>query len=144
MSLNPYLTFDGNCGEAFDFYKSVFGGDFAMRSTFADGPPEMGVKEEEQDRIMHVSLPVGDSMLMGSDTASGHGGPFIEGTNFSITYNPKSKEDADAIFGKLKNGGDEIMGMQETFWGAYFGMCKDRFGIQWMVNFDLGRGAAAA
>lgn len=143
MSLNPYLTFDGNCGEAFDFYKSVFGGEYMARSTFAEGPPEMGVKEEEKGRIMHVSLPIGDSVLMGSDTASGHGGPFIEGTNFSIAYAPNSREDADTIFGRLKDGGDEIMAMQETFWGAYFGMCKDRFGIQWMVNLSLGDGASS-
>ncbi len=138
MSLNTYLTFDGDCAEAFDFYKSVFGGEFMMVSTFADAPPDMGVKDEEKDRIMHVSLPVGGSVLMGSDTAGGHGPALAKGNNFSIAFTPASKEDADAKFAKLKEGGAETMAMQETFWGSYFGMCTDRFGVQWMVNFPLG------
>ncbi len=138
MSLNTYLAFDGDCEKAFNFYKSVFGGEFAVMQRFSDGPPDMGVPDSEKNRIMHVSLPVGASVLMGSDIAGGHGGPLVKGTNFSISYNPKSKAAADAVFAKLKDGGVETMAMQETFWGSYFGMCTDKFGIQWMVNVDLG------
>ncbi|WDI31694.1 VOC family protein [Hyphococcus flavus] len=141
MSLNTYLTFDGNCGEAFDFYKSVFGGEFMMRSTFAEGPPDMGVSNQYKNRIMHVSLPIGSSMLMGSDTAGEASGPFVQGTNFSISYAPSSKADADEKFLKLSAGGMEIMAMQDVFWGSYFGMCIDKFGIRWMLNMPTGDAA---
>ena len=137
MTLSTYLTFDGKCGPAFDFYKSVFSGDFAVRSTFADAPPDMNVKDTDRDRIMHVSLPIGDSVLMGSDTTSEHGGPVTMGNNFSVSFSPKTKEEADRVFGKLAEGGSVTMKLQNTFWGAYFGMCTDKFGIQWMVNVDL-------
>ena len=141
MSLNIYLTFDGSCEEAFDYYKSVFGGEFVVKQRFSDGPPEMqGVAKGEENRIMHVSLPVGASVLMGSDTASGHAGPVVIGNNFSVSFTPKTRGEADAAFAKLKDGGKETMPMQETFWGSYFGMCTDRFGVQWMINMDL-RGA---
>ena len=143
MSLNIYLTFDGTCEEAFDFYKSVFGGTFAAKQRFADGPPDMqGVAEHEKNRIMHVSLPVGGNVLMGSDTASGHAGPLIVGNNFSVSYTPASRGEADAVFAKLKNGGKETMPMQETFWGSYFGMATDKFGVQWMINYSLDKTAA--
>lgn len=138
MSLSPYLTFNGNCGEAFDFYRSVFGGDFTVRQTFGDGPPEMGVSDAEKGRVMHVSLPIGDNVLMGSDTAGDHGPPYSQGNNFSISYAPATKADADRIFAKLKEGGAETMPLQDTFWNAYFGMCTDKFGVQWMINVDLG------
>ena len=137
MSLNTYLTFDGNCEEAFEFYKSVFGGEFIVLQRFSDGPPEMkGVGDDEKNRIMHVSLPVGASVLMGSDTAGGHAETYKRGNNFSISYSPGSRAEADAAFAKLNSGGVETMSMQETFWGAYFGMCTDRFGVQWMINID--------
>lgn len=134
MTLSTYLTFNGNCKEAFEFYKSVFGGDFAALATFADGPPEMGVSDADKDKIMHVSLPVGDSMLMGSDTTGEHGPPFQQGNNFSISITPKSKAEADDILPKLADGGTVTMPLQDQFWGAYFGMCTDKFGVQWMVN----------
>ena len=137
MSLSPYLTFNGDCAEAFDFYRSVFGGEFAARMTFGDGPPDMGVSEADKDKIMHVSLPIGGSVLMGSDTAEGYGLPHTPGNNFSISYAPESKAVADKIFAALKDGGVETMAMQDTFWNAYFGMCTDKFGIQWMINVTL-------
>jgi len=137
MTLSPYLTFDGECAAAFDFYKNVFGGDFTMKSTFAEGPPDMGVPEGEKDRIMHVSLPVGDNVLMGSDTTSTHGGPLQVGNNFSISYSAPSREAADRVFAALSDGGETVMAMQDTFWNAYFGLCTDKFGVSWMVNFDL-------
>lgn len=137
MSLNTYLTFDGNCREAFDFYRSVFGGDFSVVATFAEAPPEMAVPEAEKDRIMHVSLPVGTSVLMGSDSCSAFGPPPTRGNNFAISITASSREHCDEVFAKLSDGGTVKMPMDETFWGSYFGMWTDRFGIDWMVDFDL-------
>ncbi len=138
MSLSTYLYFDGQCGEAFEFYKSVFGGEFAVLQTFGDGPPEMGVGDDEKGRIMHVSLPVGDSVLMGSDTVSSFGDPAKSGNNFAISFSPKTKAEADNVISKLAAGGEVTMDMNETFWGSYFGMCMDKFGVHWMLNLDLG------
>ncbi|MBB5518611.1 VOC family protein [Amphiplicatus metriothermophilus] len=137
MSLNIYLNFNGTCAEAFDFYRSVFGGDFGARLTFADAPPDMPVDPKHRDKIMHVSLPVGDSELMGSDVAEGFGPPVTFGDNFAVSYTAESRAQADEVFAALKDGGAEAMAMQETFWGSYFGMCKDKFGVNWMVSFPL-------
>ena len=138
MMLNTYLMFDGNCREAFEFYRSVFGGEFSICTTFADGPPAMNVPEAEKDLVMHVSLPIGSSVLMGSDSCSITPGPPPKvGTNFSISVAPQSKEECDALFAKLSADGRVGMPMQETFWGAYFGTVTDRFGINWMINFTL-------
>ncbi|PQA88958.1 VOC family protein [Hyphococcus luteus] len=145
MSINLYLTFDGDCEEAFEFYRSVLGGEFAVMQRFSDGPPDMaGVAEGEKDRIMHVTLAFAGGVLQGSDTAQGHAGPLVKGNNFSICYSPPSRADADAAFEKLSEGGGVTMPMQETFWGSYFGMATDRFGVQWMINCSLDDGAAAA
>ena len=138
MSLNIYLTFDGNCEEAFDFYKSVLGGEFIAKQRFSDGPPEMaGVAKDELNRLMHVTLSFAGGVLQGSDTAKGHAETYVRGNNFSINYSPPLRADADVAFAKLKEGGVETMPMQETFWGSYFGMCTDRFGVQWMINYAL-------
>ncbi len=138
MTLSTYLYFDGQCEEAFEFYKSVFGGEFAVMQTFGDAPPDMGVPDAERARIMHVSLPVGESVLMGSDTVSSFGEPAKPGANFAISFSPKTKAEADDLFPRLAKGGGVAMELQETFWGSYFGMCKDKFGVHWMVNLDLG------
>ena len=137
MSLNPYLTFDGNCREVFEFYRSVFGGDFSAIQTFADGPDDMGVPDDEKDRIMHVSLPVGSSVLMGSDRCSAFSPAPVVGDNFSISMSGDSKAHCDELFAKLSDGGAVKMPMQETFWGAYFGLWTDKYGINWMINFPL-------
>lgn len=135
MTLNTYLTFTDTCREAFEFYRSVFGGEFSVLQTFADGPSDMGVPEEALQRIMHVSLPIGQSVLMGSDANPHFGGPVV-GTNFSISYSPPNRADADAKFAALSEGGSIGMPMQDMFWGSYFGSCTDRFGITWQVNFE--------
>ena len=137
MSLNTYLTFGGNCREAFEFYRSVFGGEFTSFQTFADAPPDMGVPEAEKDRVMHVSLPIGSSVLMGSDSASGFGPPLVVGNNFSIAVEATSKAHCDEMFAGLSAGGTVLMPLQETFWGAYYGLWTDRFGINWMANYTL-------
>ena len=133
MTLNTYLTFGDTCREAFEFYRSVFGGEFSELQTFGDGPPDMGVPEEAKDLVMHVSLPVGESVLMGSDSNPAFGGGPVMGTNFSISFAAASRADADEKFGALSSGGRVEMPMAEMFWGDYFGSCVDRFGIAWQV-----------
>lgn len=134
--LNPYLNFDGNCREAFAHYRSIFGGDFIIMQTFRDGPDGMGVSDEEMDNIMHVSLPMGESVLMGSDVPSAFGAPPITGSNVQISVSPASREDADRVFAGLSKGGEVTMPMMDMFWGSYFGSCTDKFGMNWMVNVE--------
>ncbi|MDX6183895.1 VOC family protein [Flavobacterium sp. Fl-77] len=137
-TVNPYLIFNGKCEEAFLFYKSVFGGEFPYIGKFKDAPAEEGdeaLSEEDSNRIMHVSLPVGNTILMGSDSHPKFGEVGF-GDNFSVSINTESTDEADRIFNGLSAGGKVEMPMNKTFWGAYFGMFKDKFGINWMVNFD--------
>ena len=134
--LNTYVNFKGNCREAFEFYRSVFGGEFAILETFRNGPPDMSIPEEEMDNIMHVSFPIGDSVLMGSDTPSIFEGSHVVGTNISISVNPESKEEADRLFSGLSEGGLVAMPMADMFWGSYFSYCTDKFGINWQVNYE--------
>ena len=133
MALNTYLTFEDNCREAFEFYRSIFGGEFTFISTFREGPEDMEIPEEDLDRIMHVSLPIGNSVLMGSDSSSAFCPPLVVGNNFSLSFEAESKEHADAVFAKLSDGGAVSMPMADAFWGAYFGACTDKFGINWQV-----------
>jgi len=141
-TVNVYLTFNGTCEAAFNFYRSVFGGEFPYIGRFKDMPqPEDGTKPpmsvEDAERIMHVSLPVSkETMLMGSDTGGEWASNHKPGNNFSISINAESKEEADRLFAGLSDGGQVTMPMNKTFWGAYFGMFTDKFGIGWMVNFD--------
>ncbi len=137
MSLNTYLTFDGDCREAFEFYRSVFGGDFSVIQTFGDGPPDMEVPDAEKDRVMHVSLPIGSSVLMASDSCSAFGPPPVIGTNFAISIAGQSKEHCEEVCAKLSEGGTIKMPLAKTFRGAYFGMWTDKFGVNWMINYEL-------
>lgn len=140
-TVNVYLTFNGNCEVAFNFYKSVFGGEFPYIGRFSDMPPQPGqspMPEDMGNRIMHVSLPVSkETMLYGSDTGGEWAKDYKQGNNFSISINAGSKEEADRLFAGLSAGGKVTMPMNNTFWGAYFGMFTDKFGINWMVNFDI-------
>ncbi len=138
MIINMYLTFDGNCEEAFSFYKSIFGGEYASISRFSEIPPDpkYPVAEADQNKIMHVSLPISqETVLMGSDTAGGFGPGLVVGNNFSISVTTESKEEADKVFQQLSDGGTVTMPMADTFWDSYFGMCMDKFNIQWMVGY---------
>ena len=137
MALSTYLTFDGNCRDAFEFYRSVFGGEYQVFTTFGEGPDDMGVGDDEKDRVMHVSLPVGDSVLMGSDSSPQFGPPHQVGNNFSISVAAENREQADVLHAGLSEGGAVTMPIEETFWGSYFGMCTDRFGVNWMVSHAL-------
>ncbi|MGQ8335016.1 VOC family protein [Sunxiuqinia sp. A32] len=140
-TVNIYLTFNGNCREAFNFYQSVFGGEFPYVGTYGEMPPQEGMPplpEDQKDRIMHISLPISkETSLMGSDTGGEWAANYKEGNNFSISVNAESKEEADRIFGALAKGGEVSMPMDKTFWGSYFGMLTDPFGINWMVSFEL-------
>jgi PhnB protein len=138
-TVNIYLNFNGNCEEAFNFYKSVFGGDFSHVGRYKDMPPSEGEKpfsSAEGNKIMHVSLPISkETFLMGSDTGGEWVPKYIQGNNFSISINTDSKEKADKLFKGLSQGGKVTMPMNNTFWGDYFGMFADKFGINWMVSF---------
>ena len=136
MQLNTYLHFDDNCREAFEFYRSVFGGEFAWMATFADGPEDMPIPDGEKGRIMHVSLPVGSSVLMGSDTTSAFGPPPNVGNNYSVSVTADSKDETDRLFAALSEDGNAAMSPQDMFWGDYFGMCTDRFGVNWMLSYS--------
>jgi PhnB protein len=135
LAVNPYLNFNGNTEEAFNFYKSVFGGEFSTLQRFKDTPDAGKLSESEQNKIMHVSLPIGKGItLMATDALESMGHSLVTGTNLSIAIEAESKEEAEKLFIGLSEGGKVEMPLQETFWGAYFGMFSDRFGIQWMVN----------
>jgi PhnB protein len=139
-AINPYLIFNGNCEEAFLFYQSVFGGEFPYVGKFNDMPTDAAdgdaLSEEDKNKIMHICLPIGKgTVLMGSDSNSASG-EVVFGANVSISINADSKEEADKLFDGLSGGGNPFMPMNQTFWGAYFGMFVDKFGIHWMVNFD--------
>lgn len=139
-TVNIYLTFEGDCEDAFNFYKSVFGGEFAYLGRFKDMPQDENCKpmtDEVGNKIMHVTLPISkETCLMGSDTGGEWASSVNVGNNFSISINAGTKDEADKLFENLSKDGKVMMPMNKTFWGAYFGMFTDKFGINWMVNFD--------
>lgn len=140
MQANIYLNFNGTCEAAFNHYKAVLGGEFRMISRFNEMPPQDGqpeLSEKEGNKIMHVALPIGThSVIMGSDVGGPWTALYKEGSNFQISLHLDSKERADAIYAGLAQGGRHNMPMADTFWGAYFGMLTDAFGIQWIINVD--------
>lgn len=139
IKLNPYLNFDNNCEEAFNFYKSVFGGEFlyiGRYSDLADVEGEEPMAESDGNKIMHVSLPVGENnILMGSDTPTGSGSP-TTGNNMYVSVNVDTVEEANRIYNGLSDGGEILMPMEKTFFAAAFGMFVDKFGVRWMVNCE--------
>ena len=134
--LQPYLNFDGKAEEALEFYESVFGGEFSSLVRFKDMPMEgVEIPADEQDRILHISLPIGDdSLLMASDTLPSFGQELVVGNNAYVSVHPESREEADRIFDGLSDGAAVEMPMGDQAWGDYYGALKDRFGVQWMVN----------
>lgn len=139
-TVNTYMTFNGFCEEAFLFYKSIFGGEFSYFGRFKDMPMTDGktCPPAEAEKIMHVALSISkETAIMGSDSFESFGTETIYGNNFSLSLNTESKEEADKLFNALSNGGKITMPMENTFWNAYFGTFTDKFGINWMVNFDL-------
>jgi len=135
-TINPYLNFPGNTEEAFNFYKSVFGGEFAMLQRFKDTPDCDKMPSDVQNKIMHVSLPIGNgNVLMATDAVEQMGFHLTQGNNFYICISPDSKEEADRLFNGLAEGGKISMPLKDMFWGAYYGDLTDKFGIKWMVNY---------
>ena len=136
-TLNSYLNFNGTTEQAFEFYKTVFDKEFSSLQRFSDTPMGEQLPEEDKRKIMHVALPLNDTiMLMGTDTLESMGHKWIEGNNISLSLSCDSKEEADELFSRLSKNGTITLPLDTTFWGAYFGMVTDMFGIQWMINFE--------
>lgn len=143
MLVNPYLNFNGNTEEVFNFYKSVFGGEFAFIQHYKDLPAGENngdgcveeVPDSEGNKIMHIALNIGATMLMGTDVPSNME-QVKTGTNLSLCISTDSKADADRIFKGLGEGGKVQMPMQDMFWGDYYGMLTDRYETQWMISFN--------
>jgi len=137
-SINPYLHFNGNAEEAFTFYRSVFGGAFTHVSRFKDLQFEGSISQEhEAEKILHIALPIGThSLLMGSDTPEQLGRHNEKETRSKISITAESKEEADRLFHGLSAGGEVEMPIMDSPWGSYFGMFRDKFGIEWMIDFD--------
>jgi PhnB protein len=138
MQINPYLNYDGDAEAAFRFYQSVLGGELFVQR-MGDAPGNESLSEQERQRAMHVSLPIGKNLLMASDCSAADGSGFLKGNNFYISITPESREDADRIFAGLSAGGQIEMPMADMFWGDYFGSFIDKFGIGWMVNFPTAK-----
>ena len=135
--LNTYLNFAGNAEEAFNFYKSVFGGEFMAVVRFKDMPMEgVTIPKEDENKIMHIGLPIGNDVLMASDTLESLGQKLTQGNNVYLSVHPESKEEADRIFNALSAGGTIEMPIADQPWGDYYGSFKDKFGVQWMVNYS--------
>ena len=135
--INPYLNFAGDTEKAMLFYKSIFGGDFALMEKFKDMPGGDRIADEDQQKIMHMSLPMGKhTHLLASDVLESMGQSLTQGNNCTLTVITESEKEADKIFNGLSNGGQITMAMNKGFWGAYVGMLTDKFGIQWMISFD--------
>ena len=135
-AINPYLNFPGNTEEAFNFYKSVFGGEFVGLTRFKDTAEAGKLPNNEKEKLMHISLPIGNgSLLMATDALESQGWKLTPGNNFHLSIEADSKEEADKLYKDLSAGGKATMPLANTFWGAYFGMLTDKFGIQWMVSY---------
>ena len=136
--LQPYLNFEGNAQEAMDFYRTVFGGEVSSVVPFREFPIEgVTISDEEQDRLMHIALPIGDDeVLMASDTLPSLGQKLVQGNNAYITIVPADRDEADRIFAGLSAGGEVEMPIADQAWGDYFGSFKDKFGVMWMVNYS--------
>ena len=135
--INPYINFNGNAEEAFNFYKSVFGGEFAKIMRFKDlATAEFPVAEHEANKIMHIALPIGESILMANDVPEILGRTNENENRSKIVISAESKEEADKLFNGLSVGGQIEMPISDSPWGSYFGMFRDKYGIEWMVDFD--------
>ncbi len=136
-SINPYINFNGNAEEAFMFYKSVFGGEFAKIIRLKDlSIPEFPIAENDANKIMHIALPIGKNMLMANDVPESMGRTNENENRSKISISAESKEEADKLFNGLSAGGKIEMPIADSPWGSYFGMFRDKFGIEWMVDFD--------
>jgi len=135
--INPHINFNGNAEEAFKFYKSVFGGEFAIIMRFKDiSSPEFPVTEKEANKIMHIALPIGKNVLMANDVPESMGKTNENENRSKISISAESKEEADRLFNGLSVGGQIEVPIGDSPWGSYFGMFRDKYGIEWIVDFD--------
>jgi len=135
-AVNPYLNFDGNTKEAFEFYKSIFGGEFLTVMKFKD-VPDQKVPDDVKNQIMHIALQISPNViLMGTDAPESMGFKLVSGNNVHISLQTETKEEADKIFNSLSTGGNISMPIADQFWGDYYGSFADKFGINWMVSFS--------
>ena len=135
--INPHINFNGNAEEAFNFYKSVFGGEFATIVRFNEiSQPGYEIPAHEANKIMHIALPIGNNVLMANDVPESLG-PVNENENRSkISISANSREEAEHLFYGLSAGGDIEMPIAESPWGSYFAMFRDKYGIEWMIDYD--------
>jgi len=141
-SANAYLHFAGNTEEVFQFYRSVFGGEFTNVTRFSDMPDNsMGVAASELNLIANIGLPIGDSIIMATDVVGNWPSPVV-GTNFHVAVETDSAEEADDVFGRLFEGGQVVMPLARTEWADSYGIGTDRYGIQWMVMYTGAGGTA--
>lgn len=137
--INPHINFNGNAEEAFNFYKSVFGGEFATIVRLKDlSSPEFPVAENDAEKIMHIALPIGKNSLMGNDVPESMGRVNENENRSKIVISAESRAEADRLFNGLSAGGTVEVPMDDSPWGSYFGMFRDKFGIEWMVDFSNG------
>lgn len=129
----PYLNFDGNCREAMEFYKQCFGGDLELM-TFGGSKDQFPMPPGSEDRILHGALHSGTFILMASDSMPGM--PFVVGTNVSVLVTCDSDDEVQTFYDALSKGGQSVMPPADAFWGAHFGMCTDKFGINWMLSHE--------
>lgn len=135
--INPHINFNGNAEEAFTFYKSVFGGEFAKIIRFKDiASLEFPVEEREENKIMHIALPIGKNFLMANDVPESMGRTNENENRSKISISAESKEEAVKLFNGLSLGGQIEVPIEESPGGSYFGMFRDKYGIEWMVDFD--------
>lgn len=135
--INPYINFNGNAEEAFTFYKSVFGGAFGKITRFKDiATPEFPIDEKEADKIMRIVLPIGQNILIANDIPESMGRVNESENRSKIAIIAESKEEADKLLNGLSAGGTVEMPMSESPWGSYFGMFRDKYGIEWTVEFN--------
>jgi len=133
--INPYLNFMGNTEAAMNFYKLVFGGEFSIYQKYKDVPGGDKMSIEDQEKIMHISLPIGKAItLMGTDALESMGQPLNVGNNIYLSISTETEKEADKLFDALVQNGQIKLAMNKAFWGAYFGMLTDQFGIQWMIT----------
>lgn len=136
-TVNPYIYFNGNCEEAFNFYKTVFQKDITYMGRYKDVPKtDRQIFRETDEKIMHVSLPISnETILMGSDNSEAHK-EMLTYSNFSLIIHTEEKVEADRLFNELSEKGQIKMPMNLTFWGSYYGICIDKFGIMWKVTVE--------
>ena len=135
--INPHINFNGNAEEAFNFYKSVFGGAFTTIMRLKDiASPEYPVPEKEANKIMHIALPIGKNSLMGNDVPESMGKVNENENRSKISIHAESKEEANKLFNGLSAGGNIEVPLCDSPWGSYFGMFRDKYGIEWMVDFS--------